>query len=127
MTRLGIRGRRPGSGWKNSAPLTTPFLDAGASVTVASPKGGEPPLDPKSDTPDGQTNLTRRFKNDPKSQAVLASTIKLSDVKARDLAEDPISNTLIESFYNAGKPLACSRTTSSASRRYDLIHVIERQ
>lgn len=121
MTRLGIQERRRGSGWKNSVPLTYTFIDAGADVKVASPKGGEPPLDPKSDTPEGQTELTRRFKNDPKAQAILAETTKLSDLKAQDydaifypgghgpmwdLAEDPISNTLIETFYNAGKPVA---------------------
>ena len=117
---LGNTGKKTGF-WLEEfcAPYYT-FLDAGASVTVASPKGGEPPLDPKSDTPEGQTDLTRRFKEDHKAQAVLASTTKLSDVKAQDydaifypgghgpmwdLAEDPISNSLIETFYNAGKPV----------------------
>ncbi|TAK62791.1 type 1 glutamine amidotransferase domain-containing protein, partial [Methylobacter sp.] len=111
---LGNTGRKTGF-WLEEfcAPYYT-FIDAGASVTVASPKGGEPPLDPNSDTPEGQTDLTRRFKKDPKAQAVLAGTTKLSDVKAQDydaifypgghgpmwdLAEDPISNTLIETFY----------------------------
>jgi putative intracellular protease/amidase len=118
---LGNTGKKTGF-WLEEfcAPYYT-FIDAGASVTVASPKGGKPPLDPKSDAPEGQTDFTRRFKNDPKAQTVLASTKKLSDVKAQDydaifypgghgplwdLAEDPVSNILIETFYSAGKPVA---------------------
>ena len=118
---LGNTGRKTGF-WLEEfvAPYYT-FLDAGAEVTVASPKGGEPPLDPKSDTPEGQTELTGRFKKDPQAQAVLNSTVKLADVKAGDydaifypgghgplwdLAEDATSNALIEAFYNAGKPVA---------------------
>lgn len=118
---LGNTGKKTGF-WLEEfcAPYYT-FIDAGASVTVASPKGGQPPLDPKSDAPEGQTEFTRRFKDDPKAQAVLADTKKLSEVKARDydaifypgghgpmwdLAEDPVSNSLIEAFYNAGKPVA---------------------
>lgn len=118
---LGNTGRKTGF-WLEEfcAPYYT-FLDAGASVTLASPKGGEPPLDPKSDTAEGQTELTRRFKNDPETQAVLSGTTKLSEVKAQDydaifypgghgpmwdLAEDPILYTLIETFYNSGKPVA---------------------
>src|SRR5262249_42609204 len=88
---------------------------------VASPKGGQPPLDPVSDTPEGQTELTRRFKQDPAAQAVLANTLRLSDVKVSDydavfypgghspmwdLAEDPRSIALIEAFYSSGKPVA---------------------
>lgn len=118
---LGNTGRKTGF-WLEEfcAPYYT-FLDAGASVTVASPKGGMPPLDPKSDTPEGQTDLTRRFKKDPGTQAVLARTAKLRDMRAQDydaifypgghgplwdLAEDSVSNKLIESFYNGGKPVA---------------------
>src|SRR5262245_60838264 len=101
------------------ASLYLTFLDAGATVTLASPKGGQPPLDPVSDTREGQTELTRRFKQDPAAQAVLANTSRLSDVKASaydavfypgghgpmwDLAEDPHSIALIEAFYNSGKP-----------------------
>jgi putative intracellular protease/amidase len=118
---LGNTGRKTGF-WLEEfcAPYYT-FIDAGASVTLASPKGGEPPLDPKSDAPEGQTDFTCRFKNDPKTQAALAGTKKLSDVKAQDydaifypgghgplwdLAEDPLSKTLIETFYSTGKPVA---------------------
>ena len=82
--KLGNTGRKTGF-WLEEfvAPYFT-FLDAGAAVTVASPKGGQPPLDPVSDTPEGQTELTRRFKQDPAAQAVLANTVRLSDVKASD-------------------------------------------
>jgi putative intracellular protease/amidase len=90
-------------------------------VTLASPKGGQPPLDPVSDTPEGQTESTRRFKQDPAAQRALANTVRLADVRATDydavfypgghgpmwdLAEDPDSIGLIEAFYNAGKPVA---------------------
>jgi putative intracellular protease/amidase len=118
---LGTTGQKTGF-WLEEfcAPYYT-FIDAGATVTLASPKGGQPPLDPKSDAPEGQTALTLRFKKDPKAQAALASTRKLADVKADDfdavfypgghgpmwdLAEDKNSIALIEAFYNAGKPVA---------------------
>ncbi len=119
--KLGDTGRKTGF-WLEEfvAPYYT-FLDAGAAVTLASPKGGQAPIDPKSDTPEGQTDLTRRFKQDPAAQAVLAKTLPLAEMKADDhdaafypsghgpmwdLAEDPRSITLIEAFYNAGKPVA---------------------
>ena len=97
------------------------FLDAGAEVTVASPKGGQPPIDPKSDDPSGQTESMSRFKRDQAAQAVLAKTVKLADVRAADfdavfypgghgplwdLAEDRASISLIESFYSDNKPVA---------------------
>ena len=119
--KLGDTGRKTGFWLEEFAAPYYTFLDAGAAVTLASPNGGQPPLDPKSDTPEGQTDLTRRFKQDPAAQAVLANTLKLSDVKAADydavfypgghgpmwdLTEDPHSIALIEAFYNAGKPVA---------------------
>jgi putative intracellular protease/amidase len=97
------------------------FKDAGADITVASPKGGQPPIDPKSDDPNNQTDSMERFKKDPATQKVLANTVKLADVKADDydtvfyagghgpmwdLTNDKNSIALIESFYNAGKPVA---------------------
>jgi len=97
------------------------FKDAGAEVTLASPKGGQPPIDPKSDEPGNQTETMERFKKDPATQKVLANTVKLADVKAQDydtifysgghgpmwdLVNDKNSIALIESFYNAGKPVA---------------------
>ena len=118
---LGNTGRKTGFWLEEFAAPYFTFLDAGATVTVASPKGGQPPLDPVSDTPEGQTELTKRFKQDAAAQPVLANTVRLSDVKASDygavfypgghgpmwdLAEDLTSIALIEAFYNAGKPVA---------------------
>jgi len=118
---LGDTGRKTGFWLEEFAAPYYTFLDAGADVTVASPKGGQPPLDPVSDTPGGQTELTRRFKTDPAAQAVLANTVRLGDVKASDydavfypgghgpmwdLAEDEHSIALIEDFYRSGKPVA---------------------
>ncbi|HZV23917.1 MAG TPA: type 1 glutamine amidotransferase domain-containing protein, partial [Luteimonas sp.] len=97
------------------------FKDAGVGVALASPKGGQPPLDPKSDEPDAQTEATKRFRNDPEAQQALAHTRRLADVQASeydavfypgghgplwDLAEDRDSIALIESTYSAVKPLA---------------------
>ncbi len=119
--KLGDTGRQTGFWLEEFAAPYFTFLDAGATVTVASPKGGQPPLDPVSDTPEGQTDLTRRFKQDLAAQAVLANTARLSGVKAADydavfypgghgpmwdLAEDARSIALIEDFYNSGKPVA---------------------
>ena len=119
--KLGDTGRKTGFWLEEFAAPYYTFLDAGAAVTVASPKGGQPPLDPISDTPEGQTDLTRRFKQDPAAQALLGKSLILADIKATDydavfypgghgpmwdLAEDPHSIALIEAFYNAGKPVA---------------------
>jgi len=97
------------------------FKDAGVDITLASPKGGQPPLDPKSDEPDSQTDATRRFKQDTAAQSALANTINLSDVAADDfdavfypgghgplwdLAENKHSIRLIETMYAAGKPVS---------------------
>ena len=118
---LGNTGRKTGFWLEEFAAPYFTFLDAGAKVTIASPKGGQPPLDPVSDTPEGQTDLTRRFKKDPAAQAALANTVRLADVKASDydavfypgghgpmwdLAEDQNSIKLIEAFWTAGKPVA---------------------
>jgi putative intracellular protease/amidase len=119
--KLGNTGRKTGFWLEEFAAPYFTFLDAGATVTLASPKGGRPPLDPVSDTPEGQTELMRRFKQDPAAQAVLANTSRLADIKASDydavfypgghgpmwdLTEDPHSIALIQAFYNAGKPVA---------------------
>jgi putative intracellular protease/amidase len=97
------------------------FTDAGADVTVVSPKGGHPPIDPRSDDPDNQTDTMLRFKKDPATQKVLANSVRLADVKAADydtifyagghgpmwdLTNDKNSIALIGDFYNAGKPVA---------------------
>jgi putative intracellular protease/amidase len=118
---LGNTGRKTGFWLEEFAAPYFTFLDAGAQLTIASPKGGQPPLDPVSDTPEGQTEFTRRFKQDAAAQAVLASTVRLADVRAADydavfypgghgpmwdLAEDPNSIALIEEMYTSGKPVA---------------------
>lgn len=117
---LGDTGKKTGFWLEEFAAPYYTFLDAGADITVASPAGGQPPLDPKSDLPDFQTPLTARFKADPAAQAVLASTVKLETVKEEDfdtvfypgghgplwdLAESELSIALIQSFAKAGKPL----------------------
>ncbi|MCA1443237.1 type 1 glutamine amidotransferase domain-containing protein [Ensifer sp. IC4062] len=117
---LGDTGKKTGFWLEEFAAPYYTFLDAGAEITLASPKGGQPPIDPKSDTPEGQTELTERFKADPATQSVLANTSPLSEVNSRDfdaifypgghgpmwdLAEDETSIKLIGEFYNEGKPV----------------------
>jgi putative intracellular protease/amidase len=118
---LGNTGKKTGFWLEEFAAPYYAFKDAGAQLTLASPKGGQPPLDPKSDEPDAQTDATERFRKDSAAQSALASTVLLSSVKAGDydaifypgghgplwdLAEDKHSVALIEAFYNAGKPVA---------------------
>ena len=118
---LGSTGRPTGFWLEEFTAPYYVFRDANVHVTVASPKGGQPPIDPKSDEPASQTDSMTRFKGDKAAQGVLATTAKLSDMKATDfdavfysgghgpmwdLAEDPVSIALIESFYDAGKPVA---------------------
>jgi putative intracellular protease/amidase len=117
---LGNTGKKTGFWLEEFAAPYYTFLDAGADITVASPAGGQPPLDPKSDLPDFQTELTHRFKADPAAQAVLANTVKLATVRQEDfdtvfypgghgplwdLAESDVSVNLIQSFERAGKPI----------------------
>ena len=119
--KLGDTGKKTGFWLEEFAAPYYVFKDAGAAITVASPLGGQPPLDPKSDDPDAQTAATIRFKADPAAQAVLASTLKLADVSATkfdavfypgghgplwDLAEDKASIALIEAMLATGKPVA---------------------
>ncbi|MGH8333500.1 MAG: type 1 glutamine amidotransferase domain-containing protein [Pseudomonas sp.] len=118
---LGNTGKKTGFWLEEFAAPYFAFKDAGAQLTLASPKGGQPPLDPKSDEPDAQTAATERFRKDPAAQSALASTALLSSARAEDydaifypgghgplwdLAEDKISIALIEAFYKAGKPVA---------------------
>ena len=118
---LGNTGRKTGFWLEEFAAPYFVFRDAGVQLTLASPKGGQPPIDPKSDEPENQTDAMTRFKNDKTAQEALANTVKLSSVKAEDfdtvfypgghgpmwdLAEDPVSIALLESFYNSGKPIA---------------------
>ncbi|CAB3682913.1 MAG: type 1 glutamine amidotransferase domain-containing protein [Achromobacter pulmonis] len=118
---LGDTGRKTGFWLEEFAAPYYAFLDAGATLTLASPQGGQPPLDPKSDDPDAQTDATRRFRQDAEAQRRLAHTRRLAEVQATDydavfypgghgplwdLAEDPKSVALIETMLAAGKPVA---------------------
>ena len=119
--KLGDTGRKTGFWLEEFAAPYYAFKDAGAKLTLASPLGGQPPLDPKSDEASAQTDATRRFKADTESQSALASTVKLSTLKAADfdavfypgghgplwdLAEDAASIALIDAMAAAGKPVA---------------------
>lgn len=119
--KLGDTGRKTGFWLEELAAPYYRFRDAGAELVLASPKGGQPPLDPKSNEPSAQTDETRRFEADPEAMAVLADTVRLDSVSADDfdtvfypgghgplwdLAEDATSVRLIESTLRAGKPLA---------------------
>ncbi|MDG2220513.1 MAG: type 1 glutamine amidotransferase domain-containing protein [Rubripirellula sp.] len=118
---LGSTGLKTGFWLEEFAAPYFTLLDAGATITIASPKGGQPPLDPKSDEPGFQTAATERFKGDAEAQAALASSSKLSDLEAAnfdavmypgghgplwDLANDPHSIAMIEALLAADKPVA---------------------
>ena len=118
---LGNTGRKTGFWLEEFAAPYFVFKDAGVELTLSSPKGGQPPLDPKSDMPENQTPAMARFKKDATAQEALANTVKLADMKSQDfdtvfypgghgpmwdLAESPVSIALLESFYNSGKPIA---------------------
>ena len=119
--RLGNTGRKTGFWLEEFAAPYYVFKDAGAQIVLASPKGGPPPLDPKSDEPDAQTAATERYRNDQDAIEALTHTEKLSKVVRDDfdavfypgghgpmwdLAEDPDSIELIEASDVAGRPLA---------------------
>lgn len=118
---LGNTGEKTGFWLEEFAAPYYVFRDAGADVVLASPAGGQPPLDPKSDLPDFQTAMTDRFKADSNAQRALASTVKLDTVSHQDfdavfypgghgplwdLAESADSIALIEAFDRAGKPIS---------------------
>lgn len=118
---LGNTGHKTGFWLEEFAAPYYVFKDANVEITLASPNGGQPPLDPKSDEPDFQTDATQRFKSDADAQAALANTVKLSTLSADDfdavfypgghgplwdLAEDAQSISLIETMYAAGKTVA---------------------
>jgi putative intracellular protease/amidase len=118
---LGNTGRKTGFWLEELAAPYYTFKKAGADITLASPKGGRPPLDPKSNEPGFQSDETRRFEADEEAMAALADTVRLAEVAHADfdtifypgghgplwdLAEDPISIALIESFLAANKPVA---------------------
>lgn len=118
---LGNTGKKTGFWLEELAAPYYVLKDAGAEITLASPKGGQPPLDPKSDEPMFQTDLTRRFNVDEVAKAQLSETVRLDSIDQKDfdavfypgghgplwdLAEDPNSINLIEAFITAGKPVA---------------------
>lgn len=117
---LGNTGHKTGFWLEEFASPYYVFKDAGAQITLASPKGGQPPIDPKSDAPDAQTAATRRFAEDAEAQLLLANSLPLAQVRAEDfdalfypgghgplwdLAEDASSIALIERFIALGKPV----------------------
>src|SRR5438067_4980708 len=81
---LGDTGRKTGFWLEEFAAPYFVFRDAGVDLTLASPKGGQPPVDPKSDLPEGQTSAMRRFKQDKEAQSALSRTAKVADMKAED-------------------------------------------
>lgn len=118
---LGDTGKKTGFWLEEFAAPYYVFRDAGATITLASPKGGQPPLDPKSDAPDAQTPATERFKADLEANAQLAATHKLSEIDVAaydgvfypgghgpmwDLANDSASIALIQDALAANKPVA---------------------
>jgi putative intracellular protease/amidase len=118
---LGDTGHKTGFWLEEFAAPYYVFKDAGADITLASPAGGQPPLDPKSNEPDFQTDATRRFMEDPDASAALANTHALAGLSPDDfdavfypgghgplwdLAENRDSINLIESMHAAGKPVA---------------------
>ena len=117
---LGDTGKKTGFWLEEFAAPYYVFKDAGADIILASPKGGQPPIDPSSDNADAQTDDTRRFKDDPETQKHLATTLKLSDVTEDgfdaifypgghgplwDLAENADSKRLIEAFAAAAQEI----------------------
>jgi putative intracellular protease/amidase len=117
---LGNTGKKTGFWIEEFAAPYYIFTEAGAAVTIASPKGGQPPIDPTSDKPENQTPATVRFKADTDLQQLLANTKKLSDISANDfdgvfypgghgplwdLSNDADSIKLIQDFWTAKKPV----------------------
>jgi len=118
--RLGDTGEKTGFWLEEFATPYYVFKDAGATITLASPKGGQPPVDPKSDDPEQQTESIRRINADEEAIATLSKTVKLAEINPDDydaifypgghgplwdLSEDRDSVSLIERFYAAGKPV----------------------
>lgn len=118
---LGNTGKKTGFWLEELAAPYYVFEAAGAAITLASPQGGQPPLDPKSDEPSSQTEATKRFKADNNALTLLASTFELADISPDDfdavfypgghgplwdLAEDLVSIKLIETMLQANKPVA---------------------
>ena len=118
---LGNTGKKTGFWIEEFAAPYYVMEDAGVEITIASPKGGQPPIDPKSEAEDAQTAATKRFSEDKDLKETLANTVKLEEVNQADydavfypgghgplwdLANDENSIALIEDFYNNNKPVA---------------------
>lgn len=128
---LGLSGEKTGFWLEAVAAPYYVFKNSGAKITLASPKGGQPPIDPKSEEKEFQTAATKRFCADREAQAALASTVKLKDISPADfdalfypggqgllwdLAEDEYSIALIETMYAQGKPVAAVCHAAGALR-----------
>jgi len=126
---LGNTGKKTGFWLEEFAAPYYILKDAGAAITLASPKGGQPPLDPKSDLAENLTELTKRFRADKALQVELANTKKLADVSADDfdavfypgghgpmwdMPDNRASIALIEAFVKAGKPVGAVCHASAA-------------
>jgi putative intracellular protease/amidase len=120
-SKLGKTGHKTGVWLEEFAAPYFVFRDAGLDITLASPRGGHPPIDPQSERPEAQTAATHRLYDDKEARAWLATTAKLRDVAKQefdavfypgghgplwDLAEDPVSFELIETMYRVGRPVA---------------------
>lgn len=118
---LGTTGEKTGFWLEEFATPYYAFIDKGYEVTLASPAGGRPPVDPKSAQPEWETDATKRLENDATAQAAVENTKRLSEINAKDydaiffpgghgpmwdLAADDITAALVNSFYEAGKPVA---------------------
>jgi putative intracellular protease/amidase len=129
--RLGDTGRKTGAWIEEIAAPYYVFQEAGVEITLASPKGGRPPLDPKSNEPEFRTDLTVRFEKDAAAEAQLDKTLRLESLRQEDfdtvfypgghgpmwdLAEDKHSIKLIESFIAAGKPIGIVCHSTGALR-----------
>ncbi|XQW86462.1 type 1 glutamine amidotransferase domain-containing protein [Thalassotalea piscium] len=126
---LGDTGEKTGFWVEEFAAPYYAFVDAGVEVTIATPKGGQAPIDPKSELEDFQTPATHRFDKDTQAQAKIATTVKLSDINADDfdsvfypgghgplwdLTDNNDSISLIENFLSAEKPVATVCHASAA-------------
>lgn len=132
--RLGDTGRKTGFWLEELAAPYYVFKEAGAEITLASPKGGRPPLDPKSNEPEFRTELTLRFEKDVAAKAQLDRTVRLDSIEQQsfdtvfypgghgpmwDLADDERSAELIRSFLEAGKPIAVVCHSTAALRHVE--------
>ncbi|MBF23954.1 MAG: type 1 glutamine amidotransferase domain-containing protein [Pusillimonas sp.] len=119
--KLGDTDKKTGFWLEEFAAPYYVFVDAGAQITLASPAGGQPPLDPQSDAPDAQTEATKRFNNDDAAKKALSNTVKLAEVDVDsfdavfypgghgplwDLAENAHSQRIVETFVTGNRPLA---------------------